>query len=884
MKHRLTPLILLSVVVLGIALPLAAEIKPDAREALAHIRQLCRPELAGRQSGTPGYRKAAEYVAGRMKAYGLLPGGDSGTYFQEVPLKDWRGFVPPARLEIVSPARRAFVPGRDQDFSVVYGTGSGTLEADLAFAGFGIATDKPGWDDYAGLPVKGRVVLVLSGAPASMDKETAKAWTLEAKVKAALARGAAGLIEMNLAGTGDHAPAPRSAASLGKDVAPKGFIVLRAGAAFGDEAFYAAGRSWRSPVSEILRLGKPRSSLLPTRVRMEAHFLQEDRTAPNVIGLWPGSDPVLKGEALVIGGHLDHLGLGLTGRMFPGADDDASGVAVMLETARALRAAGFQPARTLVFAAWAGEEMGTRGSRYFVDHPAVPLDKTAVYLNLDMVGAGGDDLSIGGMSEFAEFYELAKGFLDPDLKAALRDRPHYKGSDHTSFQRKGVTTLSLRTGKPLTERLDDDHPEYHRFGDLASEISLESLGRAARYQVEIVAGLANARTNMFDPTYHANFVHRDAFVADLHCDTVGRALEGEDLGRDLDHGHIDIPKLKRGGVDLQVFACYVGAPDTEEEKNTAAKRAFDQIEAAHRLVADHPRDLALVLSPRDVDSLQEEAKTGVLIGVEGGYAIENDLGLLDSFYRSGVRLMTLTHWRHTDWADASGDEKPTFGGLTDFGKKVVAEMNRLGMVIDVSHAADSTFWDVIKLSQAPIVASHSCCRALSDYHRNLTDDMLKALAKNGGVIGINFAPGFINAEQMKKEEAVYRDVARKFGIGEGRMDWRGVDPKVRESAEAEIKARLEDLHKTLPPVDVKALVDHIEHAIKVMGDADHVGLGSDFDGISSTPVGLENAGLLPNVTREMLRRGMKEEDVRKVLGQNFLRVFERVAAAAAKTS
>jgi membrane dipeptidase len=877
MKHRFT----VFVVVLGLALPLGAEFKPDGRRALEHVKFLCRPELKGRQSGTPEYRKAARYVADRMKEYGLRPGGDSGTYLQEVPLKDWRGFVPPAKLEIVSPEARAFVPGWNRDFTPLYGTGSGKVEAGLAFAGFGIAAGKSGWDDYAGLTVKGRVVLVLPGAPASMDKEAAKAWSLETKVKAAVERGAVGLIEMNVAAPGDSLRSPRFGASLGKNVAPKGFIVMRAGTWFCDEAFYDAGRGWRYPLSEILRLGKPRSSLLPTRVRMEAHFVIEDRGAPNVLGIWPGSDPVLKSEALVIGAHLDHLGVGIDGRVYPGADDNASGVAAMLETARALKAGGFRPARTIVFAAWAGEEIGARGSRYYVDHPAVPLAKTAAYLNLDMVGTGGNDLSVGGMSEFAEFFRMVKGFLDPDLQAVLRDRPHYKGSDHASFLRKGVTAISLRTGKPLTDRLDDEHPEYHRPGDLAAEISPEALERAARYHVRALAGLADARTNMFDPLTHANFVHRDAFVADLHCDTIGRALEGEDLGRDLDHGHIDIPKLKRGGVDLQVFACFVGAPDSEEEKHTAAKRAFDMIEAVHKLVADHPKDLALVLSPGDVSNLQDEAKTGAFISIEGGYAIEDDLSLLDAFYRSGVRLMTLTHWTHTDWADASGDPKPTFGGLTDFGKKVVAEMNRLGMIIDVSHAADSTFWDVIKLTKAPIVASHSCCRALSDYHRNMTDDMLKALAKNGGVIGINFAPGFINAEQMKKEETVYREVARKFGIGEGRMDWRGVDPKVREAAEAEIKSRLDELHKTLPPVDVKALVDHIEHAVKVMG-ADHVGLGSDFDGIGSTPVGLENAGMLPNITKEMLRRGMKEEDVRKVLGGNFLRVFEQVAAAAEK--
>jgi membrane dipeptidase len=164
----------------------------------------------------------------------------------------------------------------------------------------------------------------------------------------------------------------------------------------------------------------------------------------------------------------------------------------------------------------------------------------------------------------------------------------------------------------------------------------------------------------------------------------------------------------------------------------------------------------------------------------------------------------------------------------------------------------------------------------------MTDDMLKALAKNGGVVGINFSPGFLNAEQMKKEEVVYREVARKHGIPDDLMDWSKIDPKTREAAIAEIKGRLDDLRKTLPPVTVGTLVDHIEHVIKVTGSADHVGLGSDYDGIGATPVGLENAGLLPNITKEMVRRGFKDEDIRKILGGNFVRVFQKVAAAAEK--
>jgi len=387
------------------------------------------------------------------------------------------------------------------------------------------------------------------------------------------------------------------------------------------------------------------------------------------------------------------------------------------------------------------------------------------------------------------------------------------------------------------------------------------------------------RPDAADEAVRADSVHREAFVADMHCDTIGRVLEGEDLRLDLDRGHVDLPKLKRGGVDLQVFACFVGAPRDDDDRLKAAERALDQVEAVKKLAADNPRELALILEPEDIPRLTAESKTGAIIGIEGGYAIQNDLDVLRSFYRSGVRLMTLTHWTRTDWADASGDDAPRFGGLTDFGRRVVEEMNRLGMIIDLSHSGDTTFWEVVKISRAPAVASHSCCRALADHHRNLTDDMLRALAGTGGVVGINFNPGFLNAEIIRKEEELYREVARKHGIPEGQMDWRRIDPGVREAAEAEVKERLTELRKALPVVDIKTLADHIEHAVRVTGSVDFVGLGSDYDGISTTPAGLENCGLLPNITRELLRRGFKDEEIHKILGGNFVRVFKAVAEA-----
>ena len=244
--------------------------------------------------------------------------------------------------------------------------------------------------------------------------------------------------------------------------------------------------------------------------------------------------------------------------------------------------------------------------------------------------------------------------------------------------------------------------------------------------------------------------------------------------------------------------------------------------------------------------------------------------------------MTLTHWTHTDWADASGDPKAEHCGLTPFGEQVVHEMNKLGMVIDLSHVHDETFWDVMRISEAPVVASHSCCRALADHHRNLSDEMLKALAKNNGVVGINFYPGFLNAEIEKKQAALLAEVTKKYGLAEDFQAIMDADEETRNKVMAEYKARSKELQKTLPRVDVKTVVDHIDHVIKVTGYTDHVGLGSDFDGISSTPEGLENAGCLLAITEEMQRRGYKEGDIRKILGGNFLRVFQAVEKAAKK--
>jgi len=880
MKKRVALIIGLAIVFSGSAI---AQVKAEGAKAYEHVRYLASDELKGRKSATPEYAKAAEYVAAKMKEYGLQPGGEKGSWFQEVAFKNWSNYEQPVRLEIVSSQKRVYFPGRSRDFAPVFGTGSGTVRGEMAFAGYGILSEKPAWNDYDGLEVKGRVLAILPDSPPDFEDAAAKEWTLEKKAKLAAEKGAVGMIEMDLADP-RQPPDPkerrRTSRNLKTGECPKGFVVIQAGRDFLDDLFYSARKSWRDAVSRILRLKKPHSFIFEAAVEMEVHLVQEERKAVNVIGLLPGRDPKLKDEYILMGGHLDHLGIGLNGFIYNGADDNATSAATLLETARVLIASGFRPARSVVFCSWAGEEMGLVGSRYYVEHPLYPLEKTAVYLNVDMVGTGDSDLLIGGMWEYGRLYDIVKAGLDPETLKKLKPRVNYRGSDHSAFWAKGVTALSLRTGEILTEKLDDEHPEYHTPGDRLELIDPELLRLAAQYHVDVIRLLAGSKVKLLDPRFRAEFIHKDAAVIDMHIDTIGRFLEGEDLRQDLTKGHVDIPKLKRGGVDLAVFACFSGPPADELEKAQAAKKIFRQLEALHRLVGQNPEDLEIVKGSDDVMRLRNSGKTGVLIGIESGYAIENDLDMLRAFYRAGVRLMTLTHWTHTDWADASGDPKAERCGLTGFGEQVVKEMNKLGLVIDLSHAHDETFWDVLRVSAAPVIASHSCCRALSEHHRNLTDDMLQALAKNGGLIGLNFSAGFLNAEYEKKQQALWEEVARELGLPADYNEANKADPEKANKAEAEFEARWVELRKSLPPVDVKTLVDHLDHVVKVTGNTDHVGLGSDFDGISDPPVGLEDAGRLVAIADELQRRGYKEADIRRILGGNFLRVFQAVEKAA----
>lgn len=375
-------------------------------------------------------------------------------------------------------------------------------------------------------------------------------------------------------------------------------------------------------------------------------------------------------------------------------------------------------------------------------------------------------------------------------------------------------------------------------------------------------------------------IHRSAIVVDTHEDVPYR-LEDKgwiDLSVRNATGHVDIPRLQGGGVTAPFFAAYV--PAAFADSGGSAKKALETIELVRQLASAHP-ELVFADSPAGIRDAKRKGKIAVLVGIEGGHAIENSLGALDAFYRLGARYMTLTHTNTNGWADSSGSFwSPTFdpkkyavhGGLTDFGREVVLEMNRLGMLVDVSHVSDDTIADVLETSRAPVFASHSSCRALSNIPRNLTDEQIRTIAAKGGVVMVN--SGSIFVDQKIVDAFVAKRAALMPKFAEAAAKYRD-DPKKRD---AEVSRLLETIQ--LPRASWRTVVDHIERVLRVGGPG-AAGLGTDFDGIDDPPEGLEDVSKLPVITEELLRRGHSEEEVRGVLGENFLRFWERANAARA---
>ncbi len=366
-------------------------------------------------------------------------------------------------------------------------------------------------------------------------------------------------------------------------------------------------------------------------------------------------------------------------------------------------------------------------------------------------------------------------------------------------------------------------------------------------------------------------IHQRAIAIDMHVDTAQRLLdEHVDIEQQLSDGHFDAVRAKTGGLDAQFFSIWVEPQLFGGGGAKCMKRADDQIAAVRALAEQHPETWVLATTAADIRRAASEGKIAALMGLEGGYAIDDRLENVQRYYDLGVRYMSPAWSVSTSWAGSSGDDVGATRGLNEFGKNVVREMNRLGMMIDVSHVSDQTFWDIVQTSTAPVVATHSACRAIADVPRNLTDDMIRALAKNGGVVNVIFYPEHLEPGWSQKKKQVDAEIAPMVQAASAAEPGDAVHKKM-----ARDRVRTREYTRRLPPVKVARIVDHIDHIVKLVG-VDHVGLGSDFDGVQITTADLATVADLPNLTKELLRRGYTESDVSKILGGNMLRVMEQL--------
>jgi membrane dipeptidase len=366
-----------------------------------------------------------------------------------------------------------------------------------------------------------------------------------------------------------------------------------------------------------------------------------------------------------------------------------------------------------------------------------------------------------------------------------------------------------------------------------------------------------------DINREAQRIQRSVLGVDTHNDTVQRVMyENVDLGKRSTDGAIDLPRLREGGIRVPFFALWV---PTYYKGSEAVRRTLDFRDAMQRVLDNYPDQIELATSAKEIERIVAQKKIAAVLSVEGGHQIDNDLAVLRMYRRMGVLSMTLTHFRSNDWADSSTG-KQEHNGLTEFGKQVVHEMNRIGMIVDVSHVSDKAFYDVLQVTAKPVIASHSSCRTICAVPRNITDDMMRALAKNGGVVGVTFPAAFLN---QKDADSLKDPIAHENAL-EPNLTGAELDQFAAKEGAAS-----GEWHPRVGNATVEDAADCIDHVVKIAG-IEHVGIGSDFDGDDVLPRGLEDVSKMPNLVAALLKRGYKESDIRKIMGENVMRVLREV--------
>jgi membrane dipeptidase len=424
---------------------------------------------------------------------------------------------------------------------------------------------------------------------------------------------------------------------------------------------------------------------------------------------------------------------------------------------------------------------------------------------------------------------------------------------------------------PFIVEVSPAHPPILKGSALPIVRRISSLASLALFALPLAAQQHKVTQAEVDRITH------DAILIDTHNDVTSLTVTGYDIATPNKNGQTDLARMK-GFLGAEFFAVYVGAEYVNG--NHSANRTLQMIDTVRTdVIAAHPNEFVFATTADDIVRAHNQHKIAALMGIEGGHAIEDSLRLLRDYYALGIRYMTLTHFNTNSWADAQGDaDNPKVehhNGLTPFGKDVVREMNRLGMMVDISHTADKTFWDALETSSAPIIASHSSCRAISNHTRNMTDEMIKALAAKGGTMQINFDCSYLSQRYNDASKPLQASMRDRY-MAAMKIE----DPAEKTAAIDKLRA---EFTEKLPPATLADVVDQIDHAVKV-GGIDHVGIGTDFDGVACVPAELSSYDKFPALTRALLEKGYSADDIKKIYGGNLLRVMRAVEQRARELS
>lgn len=699
------------------AQPRAKKIQFDPQAALGYIRDLASDVMLGRRSGHEGGERAAEYIAARFKEWGIEPAGEKDTYFQnftvDLHLVD-EGVI----FELITPkVRRSFYYSDDWRAQSYSGSAQGTAE--IVFVGYGVRDEKSGYDDYSGIEVKDKWVLLASNLPTSLTEKMGETASLNRRIRLAQELGAKGALIFRREEPQVDQPARPGRLGVSRELYRPDFAIISIETRVVDAIFRDLLTDLRYLFQEIERQRKPMSFATGVKafISLKAHF-EANKPTKNVLGKITGSDPGLKDECVIIGAHMDHLGVDPLGEVMNGANDNASGTAVVMEIARVMKFNQLRPKRTIIFALWAAEELGLLGSRYYADHPLVPLEKTIAYLNMDMVGHGSGNINFRGIYYGPEVWEVLKAKLPKEILDYVRSgRGGPGGSDHSSFLAKGVPGFSINT--------EGYHFKYHQANDVVELIKPELLKKTGEFVIAAATILANEKGDFFPPHRLERYHFRYQTLINYHFEPASKIIRGH---KDAQDSHVDLqlarlapPEgLTGDALRVEIVRQLLNLPEEIKKSN-----------------------LVLFTGTANLQSAMSQGKTSLLPGLRGIEVLKGEPRWADVLARQGLYL--IMEEASTFFADSQ---------LTDEAKKIIQAINQAGLLLIVTSGSDNQIKEILNISTKPVAFMSK---------EVPSKEILELIGKRGGGFG------FIVAEDIDPTSFVQKILEARKQVGSGHL-------------------------------------------------------------------------------------------------------------------